>query len=93
MGREMSSLHLLAPLLLTGGTGADLVIRGNIVLNRNHPVTSFVVKISSTAPHATHIHAPALLDLSLFPMPTPLVSSCSNPSLSSLSPKAVVVVR
>jgi hypothetical protein len=27
------SLHLLAPLLLTGGKGADLVIRGNVVLN------------------------------------------------------------
>jgi hypothetical protein len=33
MGRETGSLHLLAPLLLTGGKGADLVIRGNIVLN------------------------------------------------------------
>jgi hypothetical protein len=31
--RETSSLHLLAPLLLTGGKGADLVIRSNIVLN------------------------------------------------------------
>jgi hypothetical protein len=29
----MSSLQLLAPLLLTGGKGADLVIRGNVVLN------------------------------------------------------------
>jgi hypothetical protein len=33
MGRETDSLHLLAPLLLTGGKRADLVIRGNIVLN------------------------------------------------------------
>jgi hypothetical protein len=33
MGRETGSLQLLAPLLLTGGKGADLVIRGNIVLN------------------------------------------------------------
>jgi hypothetical protein len=33
MGRETSSLQLLAPLLLTGGKGADLVIRGNLVLN------------------------------------------------------------
>ena len=32
MGRETGSLHL-APLLLTGGKGADLVIRGNVVLN------------------------------------------------------------
>jgi hypothetical protein len=33
MGRETGSLYLLAPLLLTGGKGADLVIRGNVVLN------------------------------------------------------------
>jgi hypothetical protein len=33
-GRETGSLHLLAPLLLTGGKGADLVIRGNVVLNK-----------------------------------------------------------
>jgi hypothetical protein len=32
MGRETSILQLLAPLLLTGGKGADLVIRGNVVL-------------------------------------------------------------
>jgi hypothetical protein len=36
MGRETGSLHLLAPLLLTGGKGADLVIRGNVVLNTIH---------------------------------------------------------
>jgi hypothetical protein len=33
MEREMGPLQLLAPLLLTGGKGADLVIRGNVVLN------------------------------------------------------------
>jgi hypothetical protein len=33
MGRETGPLHLLASLLLTGGKGADLVIRGNVVLN------------------------------------------------------------
>ena len=33
MGRETGFLQLLAPLLLTGGKGADLVIRGNVVLN------------------------------------------------------------
>jgi hypothetical protein len=33
MGRETSLPQLLAPLLLTGGKGADLVIRGNVVLN------------------------------------------------------------
>jgi hypothetical protein len=33
MGRETGFLHLLASLLLTGGKGADLVIRSNVVLN------------------------------------------------------------
>jgi hypothetical protein len=33
MRRETGTLQLLAPLLLTGGKGADLVIRGNVVLN------------------------------------------------------------
>jgi hypothetical protein len=33
MGRETGPLQLLAPLLLTGEKGADLVIRGNVVLN------------------------------------------------------------
>jgi hypothetical protein len=32
MGRETGHLQLLASLLLTGGKGADLVIRGNVVL-------------------------------------------------------------
>jgi hypothetical protein len=36
MGRETGSLHLLAPLLLTGGKGADLVIRGNVVLKSSN---------------------------------------------------------
>jgi hypothetical protein len=33
MGRETGLPQLLAPLLLTGGKEADLVIRGNVVLN------------------------------------------------------------
>jgi hypothetical protein len=33
MGRETGLLQLLAPLLLMGGKGAELVIRGDIVLN------------------------------------------------------------
>jgi hypothetical protein len=33
LGRETGSLQLLASLLLTGGKGADLVIRGNVILN------------------------------------------------------------
>jgi hypothetical protein len=32
MGRETGHLQLLASLLLTGGKGVDLVIRGNVVL-------------------------------------------------------------
>jgi hypothetical protein len=36
MGRETNLLQLLASLLLTGGKGADLVIRGNVVLNNIH---------------------------------------------------------
>jgi hypothetical protein len=35
LGRETSPLQLLVPILLTGGKGADLVIRGNVVLNTN----------------------------------------------------------
>jgi hypothetical protein len=37
MGRETGPLQLLASLLLTGGKGADLVIRGNVVLNSADP--------------------------------------------------------
>jgi hypothetical protein len=33
LGMETGFPHLLAPNLLTGGKGADLVIRGNVVLN------------------------------------------------------------
>jgi hypothetical protein len=33
LGRETSPLQLLALLLLTGGKGADLVIRGDVLLN------------------------------------------------------------
>jgi hypothetical protein len=36
MGRETGLPQLLAPLLLTGGKGADLVIRGNVVLNNGY---------------------------------------------------------
>jgi hypothetical protein len=32
-GKGNGLLRLLVPLLLTGGKGADLVIRGNVVLN------------------------------------------------------------
>jgi hypothetical protein len=38
MGRETGPLQLLASLLLTGGKGADLVICGNVVLNKNYQV-------------------------------------------------------
>jgi hypothetical protein len=36
LGRDTSLPRLLAPNLLTGGKGADLVIRGNVVLNTLH---------------------------------------------------------
>jgi hypothetical protein len=36
MGRDTGHPHLLAPNLLTGGKGADLVIRGNVVLNMHN---------------------------------------------------------
>jgi hypothetical protein len=38
MGRETGLLQLLAPLLLTGGKGADLVIRGDVVFNTLLPL-------------------------------------------------------
>jgi hypothetical protein len=40
MGRETGTLQLLAPLLLMGGKGADLVIRGDVVLNSFHCAAS-----------------------------------------------------
>jgi hypothetical protein len=33
LGRETGPLQFLTPLLLTGGKGADLMIRGDVVLN------------------------------------------------------------
>jgi hypothetical protein len=38
----MGLLQLLAPLLLMGGKGADLVIRGNVVLNTSNVYLSVV---------------------------------------------------
>jgi hypothetical protein len=46
MGRETGSLHLLASLLLTGGKGADLVIRGNVVLNKEEENELYVFSIT-----------------------------------------------
>jgi hypothetical protein len=50
MGRETGSLHLLAPLLLTGGKGADLVIRGNVVLNSQCMVRHGTPSVHSLSP-------------------------------------------
>jgi hypothetical protein len=54
MGRETGSLHLLAPLLLTGGKGADLVIRGNVVLNSSiffrHGISVCVLTVAAPVP-------------------------------------------
>jgi hypothetical protein len=48
MGRETGSLYLLAPLLLMGGKGADLVIRVNVVLNNlNHPTKEKRMRIAA----------------------------------------------
>jgi hypothetical protein len=41
MRRETDYLQLLAPQLLTGGKGADLVIRGNVII-LNNPHSTFV---------------------------------------------------
>jgi hypothetical protein len=60
MGRETGTLQLLAPLLLTGGKGADLlltggkgadlVIRGNVVLNTlSARSTSMLLRIRLTS--------------------------------------------
>jgi hypothetical protein len=50
MGRETGTLQLLAPLLLTGGKGADLVIRGNVVFNTlSARSTSTLLRIRSTS--------------------------------------------
>jgi hypothetical protein len=49
MGRETGSLYLLAPLLLTGGKGADLVIRGNVVLNKKNILFNFDRLITRSA--------------------------------------------
>jgi hypothetical protein len=43
MGRETDPLQLLASVLLTGGKGADLVIRGNVFFNNNNsPQVAFL---------------------------------------------------
>jgi hypothetical protein len=45
MERETGSLQLLASLLLTGGKGANLVIRGNVVLNSWYTCCAFLVRV------------------------------------------------
>jgi hypothetical protein len=50
MGRETGLPQLLAPLLLTGGKGADLVIRGNVVLN------TLSARSTSTLRRASDLH-------------------------------------
>jgi hypothetical protein len=63
MGRETGSLHLLAPILLTGGKGADLVIRGNVVLNTIVPSIVCVCGTDLSTPwdrprtETMHMHA------------------------------------
>jgi hypothetical protein len=50
MEKETGYLQLLAPLLLTGGKGADLVIRGNVVLNSPDPLPP--LQVHSLRPYA-----------------------------------------
>jgi hypothetical protein len=50
MGRETDPLHLLAPLLLTGGNEADLVIRGNVVLNTLSARSTSMLLLIRSAP-------------------------------------------
>jgi hypothetical protein len=50
LGRETGTLQLLAPLLLTEGKGADLEIRGNVVLNKADAVALRKKTSETTAP-------------------------------------------
>jgi hypothetical protein len=43
MGRETSSLQLLASLLLTEGKESDLMMRGNIVLNKTNSLMPLII--------------------------------------------------
>jgi hypothetical protein len=54
MGRETSSLRLLASLLLTGGKGADLVIHGNVVLNTLSVCSTLMLLRIRSAPTLHH---------------------------------------
>jgi hypothetical protein len=83
MGRETGTLQLLAPLLLTGGKGADLVIRGNVVLNISHIlllVTDSIESATTGAPGSSPDVATSnkLVCLSC-PCAQPYISSHRNP--------------
>jgi hypothetical protein len=65
MGRETGSLQLLAPLLLTGGKEADLVIRGNVVLNTlSARSTSTLLRDQICINSPSHRQVPGLAELS-----------------------------
>jgi hypothetical protein len=49
LGRETGYLQLLTPQLLMGGKGADLVIRGDVVLN-NHKEISLTARPRGPGP-------------------------------------------
>jgi hypothetical protein len=55
MGRETGSLHLLAPLLLTGGKRADLVICSNVVLNTPDPALQVCDDECGSAPQPLYL--------------------------------------
>jgi hypothetical protein len=65
VGRETGSLQLLAPLLLTGGKRADLVIRGDVVLNTlSARSTSTLLWIRSASTLRQAGRSPGLAELS-----------------------------
>jgi hypothetical protein len=65
MRRETGLPQLLAPLLLTGGKGADLVIRGDVVLNTlSARSTSTLLGIRSASTLRQAGRSPDLAELS-----------------------------
>jgi hypothetical protein len=54
MGRETGTLQLLAPLLLTGGKGVDLMIRVDVVLNTLSARSTLMLLRIRSAPTLHH---------------------------------------
>jgi hypothetical protein len=107
MGKDTGHPHLLAPNLLTGGKGADLVIRGNVVLNsfilsRTSPQCAKIPEPPARLPQSKRGHSPRLPH---FPnpksrlaaaatLPVLLLSSTTSPLLlypSRVTTKVIVL--